>query len=122
MDVQTFERTSFQVEAVQVNEDNAGEVAAWCEGTIITDADGSFYIKARTHNPRNEKQKRAYPTDWAVKTDVGIKFYTDKAFRVSFAKKYPETIPEGDMLDIKAQAPKTLSTHNALLNNLVRGN
>lgn len=83
MDIKQFKRRPFPVEGVQVTEENIQEVAEWCGGDVrrtVTET----YIKVKTHRPLNEKQKRAYVSDWVLKAKTGFKVYTDQAMENSF--------------------------------------
>lgn len=84
LEISRWTRKPFDVEAVQVTEDNAEEVATWCQGTIVRHEEGGDYIKVRVLRVINEKQTRAYIGDWVLYAGTGYKVYTDKAFKKSF--------------------------------------
>lgn len=71
------------VDAVQVTEENFGEIAKWCQGTIETDGDKQF-IRVRVHNPKIPRQSQAFVGDWLLYTEMGYKVYTDQPFKKSF--------------------------------------
>ena len=83
-----FQRKPFEIEAVQVTEENLEDVAKWCDGVVETHGD-SQHIKVRVHRPLNERQTKAFVGDWVLYAGTGYKVYTDKAFKKSFepAKK-----------------------------------
>ncbi len=89
METNTFTRRPFDVEAVQVTDENMQAVADWCGGKIYhakqkgTDAIVP-YIKVDTHRPLNDKQKMAFVGDWVLKAATGFKIYTDTAMQNSF--------------------------------------
>lgn len=86
LQISTYQRKPFFVEAVRVTEENISELAEWCSGEAKeskTDAGGSF-IKVKVHRPLNERQTRAYPGDWVLYAGTGYKVYTDQAFQKCF--------------------------------------
>lgn len=90
MQISTFTRKPFDVEAVQVTEENMGEVAAWCGGrvqTIRVDDKDVRYIKVRVVRPMSEKQTQAYVGEWVLEVNKGHKVYTNKAFLENFIPK-----------------------------------
>lgn len=80
----TYVRKPFEVEAVQVTEENIDEVREWCQGTTMEDS--RPYIKVRVARALNERQTKAYPGDWVLYAGTGFKVYTDKAFHRTFEK------------------------------------
>lgn len=92
MEIKKYTRKPFEIEAVQVTEQNFGEVAAWCKGEIVTTAKGETserHIKVRVHRPLTERQTMAFPGDWVLFAGKGFKVYTDKAFVQSFTQIEP---------------------------------
>lgn len=90
METTKFTRKPFDVEAVQVTADNIDEVAKWCQGEVITQNDGSKFIKVRVLRVLNERQTQAFVEDWVLYAGTGYKVYTDKAFRKSFVPQTEE--------------------------------
>lgn len=87
MKISKYNRSPFQIEAVQVTEENIQEVAAWCEGEVkLQEKKGSReqYILVKVHRPLNEKHKMAFVGDWVTKSETGYKVYTDRAFSNTF--------------------------------------
>lgn len=98
-----YVRKPFEVEAVEVTEDNLEEVAAWCHGDLRED--NRPYIKVRVARALNERQTKAYPGDWVLYAGTGFKVYTPKAFQKTFVKKASVSIqndsgPE-DLIQLK---------------------
>src|SRR5690606_9703597 len=60
MQTAVYARKSFNVEAVQVTQENIEEVANWCGGQIKENRDGAPYIKIDVKRALNERQRRAY--------------------------------------------------------------
>ena len=92
LQVDTYERQPYNVEAVPVTAANMEEVAEWCGGDIRTmkkpgEAKPKKYIKVRVHRPLAEKQTQAFVGDWVLYAGTGYKVYTDNAFKKSFNKK-----------------------------------
>lgn len=92
-----YVRKPFEVQAVQVTEENFEAVAAWCGGTIVTarapkEDDGvskteeKRYIKVNVSRPLNERQTQAYVGDWLLEAERGLKVYADGPFTRNFAK------------------------------------
>lgn len=93
MDIETYQRKTFPVNAVQVTEENLLEVSEWCGGEILEQKTKiknatkiENFIKVPVKNPLNEKQTRAYIGDWVLEADENYKVYTDRAFSKSFEK------------------------------------
>jgi hypothetical protein len=92
MQTETYKRKPIYVEAVRVTEKNFVEVAAWCQGSIVTGGgvmdlrdQVSKFIKVRVINPQRERQTKAFVGDWVLYSDYqGYKVYTDGAFHNSF--------------------------------------
>lgn len=79
----TFQRKTFEVEAVQVSEENIGSVSTWCSSPIRTEmVKGKTvkYVKVRVVRPLDERQTKAYIGDWVLYAGTGYKVYTSKAF------------------------------------------
>jgi len=87
LEVQTFVRKPFSVEAVQVTDENMDAVAKWCQGDVRTADKGDPFIKVRVHNPLTDRQTKAFVGDWVLYAGKGYKVYTDKAFERSFDPK-----------------------------------
>lgn len=90
-----YVRKPFEVQAVQVTEENFEAVAAWCGGTIVTArapkeddgvAEEKRYIKVNVSRPLNERQTQAYVGDWLLEAERGLKVYADGPFTRNFAK------------------------------------
>ena len=84
MEVKKFVRRPFQVEAVQVKEDNLAEVAEWCHGDVKHTEDGKPFVKVRVLRPRDLRQTQAFPGDHVLYAANGFKVYTDGAFKKHF--------------------------------------
>lgn len=84
---ETYTRKSFDVEAVQVTDDNISEVAEWCGGEVRStknDDEETSYIKVRVFRPMSERQTRAYVGDWVLYAGTGYKVYPPKPFEKCF--------------------------------------
>lgn len=88
-----YTRKPFDVDAVQVTEDNIDEVAKWCMGEVRTfqtepNDEGvtreQKYIKVRVHRAMNERQTKAFVGDWILYAGTGYKVYTPAAFAKCF--------------------------------------
>lgn len=107
MDTKRYTRKSFDVEAVQVTEENMEEVRAWCDGVVKTftsddkpDMDGKPYVRVRVHHPLSIRQTRAFVNDWVLYYEgKGFKVYTDRAFQENF-ENYPEPTSEETVAEV----------------------
>ena len=86
-----YQRKSFEVDAIQVTEENLEEVAKWCQGDVRTEKsrrgdEEKRYVKVRVHVPLNPRQTKAFVGDWVLYAGAGYKVYTDNAFQNSFEK------------------------------------
>lgn len=101
---ETFLRKPFEIEAVQVTEENIKEVAKWCGGKVKTKpAEGNSpaeqFISVPVHNPTNEEQKTATIGKWVLwSRTTAFKVYTKRAFESSFIPK--------EEIDTKTQIEK----------------
>lgn len=99
LETQMFQRKPFQVEAVQITEDNFEHVAAWCGGSIVTvqetrhqtllPGNPKRYIQVPVARPLNKRQAEAYVGDWLLFASKGFKVYANRPFLKNF-----ETVPE----------------------------
>lgn len=96
----TFVRKPFEIEAVQVTEENMQDVAKWCGGKIKTrpgqteEASNEKYILVPVHNPTNEEQKMASVGKWVLwSRTTAFKVYSKRAFASSFDPKVTEPEP-----------------------------
>lgn len=96
--VETYQRKTFDVDAVQVTADNLELVAAWCGGSIVTvsevqeenallPAPPKRYISVPVTKPLSKRQTEAYVGDWVLWADRGFKVYGERPFTRSFNKK-----------------------------------
>lgn len=92
-----YVRKPLYVQALQVTEENFEQVARWCMGEIrnidespvapgTTANPSKQYIHVRVHNPKNQRQTKAFLDDWLLYTERGYKVYTTKAFEANFDK------------------------------------
>lgn len=102
-----YVRKPLYVDAVQVTDENFGEIARWCFGEIgnIDDSPvdptsdispSTQYIHVRVHNPKNTRQTRAFVGDWILYTERGYKVYTTKAFQANFDQVHGGTIENSE--------------------------
>lgn len=87
IETQRYVKKPLYVEAVRVTEQNFDELVDWAKTTTQAEVihDGpKRHIKIFVHSPKNAKQTKAFIGDWLLKTDLGIKIYTNRAFRSSF--------------------------------------
>ena len=85
-----YTRRPFDIDAIQVTEENISDVASWCKGTIETESpiakeDGK-HILVRVLRPVNSRQTTAFVGDWVLKYGKTFKVYTNEAFGANFIK------------------------------------
>lgn len=105
METSTWYRNPFEVEAVQVTEENMQEVAEWCGGRLNRgqkpDVE-NWFIKVRVFRAMHERQTMAFVGDWVLYAGTGYKVYTDEAFHKCFSQKeegHPFGAPTRNFLD-----------------------
>lgn len=86
LEIGKFVRRPFEIDAVQVTEENIEQVARWCGGEVRTNREKKRYIKVRVVRPYNSRQSEAYADDWVLYAGTGYKVYTPRAFETSFEK------------------------------------
>jgi len=95
VDVKKYNRKPFVVEAVQVFTANMDELAEWCSGSVETTKTPTFlkelvktstvkFVHVPVKNTTDERQTRAFSTDWIVKQGDSFKVYPCKAFLRTF--------------------------------------
>lgn len=98
LEIERWTHKPLYVQAVLVTAENMDDVAEWCDGTICTvEDDGKDpvdYIRVATIRPIRQRQTQAFEGDWVLKTAVGLKVYTDKAFKKSFDPAPDESDPK----------------------------
>lgn len=116
LETQTFQRKPFQVEALQVTDENFEAVAAWCGGSIVTVQDttpqpldvsasaSKRFIQVNVARPLSRRQTEAYVGDWILYASKGYKVYADRPFRKNFDKS-TEVLQELFVTDEVAHAP-----------------
>jgi hypothetical protein len=80
-------RKPFEIDAVQVTEENLEDIAKWCSGEVQKEAHGKKdvrFVKVRVNRPLNERQTKAFVGDWVLYAGTGYKVYTAKAFDSCF--------------------------------------
>lgn len=94
MEIKTFDRKPFSVQAVQVTRENMREVAEWCGGKVETKETPTKngtkrekYVKVPTTKPMNEKQTQAFASDWVLLSEKKFKVYTHRAFVHTFQEQ-----------------------------------
>lgn len=96
----TYVRKSFEIQAVQLTDENLEAVAAWCEGKIrktkgSSTREPTSFIKVSVYRPMNDRQTMGFAGDWVFNDGNGFKVYTKKAFEKSFEErdKCTATVP-----------------------------
>ena len=63
--VQLFTRNPFDVQAVQVSDENIDEIAAWCNGTV-ENRPKSRCIKLEIPDAKSSVRQHSFPGDWLL--------------------------------------------------------
>ena len=110
---QTFQRKPFQVEAVQITEENFEKVADWCGGSIVTvqepqhkqllPGEPKRFIQVAVSRPLTKRQTEAYVGDWILFASKGYKVYANRPF----LKNFEEAPQELFVTDKPADTPVT---------------
>lgn len=119
-----YVRKPLFVDAVQVTEENFGDIARWVFGEVHNtdetpvDKSKDFtpatqYIRVQVHNPKNVRQTKAFVGDWILYTERGYKVYTTKAFLANFNPVEEDdevTSKDDDALSFVAPGPEGSDT------------
>jgi hypothetical protein len=95
MQTTRYIRKPLVVDAVQMTEENAQELRAWCHGELYIARNGKTTIEVRVLHPARPDQNTAQVGDWVLKSSQGYKIYADSAFRKGF-----ELLDEGTQLEL----------------------
>lgn len=87
LDILEYVRRPFEVQVVQVTEENLQAVADWCQGEVRSTAEGNTFIKVKVYRPASSRQTRAFPGDWVLYSGKAYKVYNTEAFNKSFMPK-----------------------------------
>lgn len=103
LETNQYIRKPFNIDAVQVTNENMQEVAAWVNSEVRTDDVGQ-YVKVRVHRPANDGQTKAYVGNWVLYAGTGYKVYTEKAF----TRDFDQVSGESKMIDtsVSKRAPR----------------
>jgi hypothetical protein len=80
---QKYARKRFEVDAVQITDDNMSAIADWCLGEIAEER-GNKFIRVKVLRVINDRQTKGFVGDWVLLAGGGFKVYTTKAFLQSF--------------------------------------
>lgn len=80
----TFIRKPLIVEGVQVSALNMPEVAAWCGGEVTSTPSKRNFIKLQMKPSPLTRQNMAFAGDWVLKSEIGFKIYSKRAFERTF--------------------------------------
>lgn len=80
----TYIRKPLLVEGVQVSANNMVEVADWCGGEITSTPSKRAFIKLQIKPSPMTRQSMAFAGDWVLKSDMGFKIYSKRAFERTF--------------------------------------
>lgn len=86
---QKYRSIPFVVEAIQVTVDNMQEVAEWSGGETMIEKQGGrlvSFVKVEVRNPMTERQTKAFVGDWVLKSETGVKTYSQRAFPKRFER------------------------------------
>lgn len=85
--IEKYLRRPFEVDAIRLSHDNFEEIAKWCNGDIrggSKESPGRKHIKIDVRLPLNDRQTKAFPGDWVLKTKTGFKIFRNRAFNEVF--------------------------------------
>jgi hypothetical protein len=85
MEIKKARRKSFDVDYVEVTDENMVEVAAWCGGRVVAaNGEVAAHIHVSDKNTMNSRQKKAYVGDLVLRQGTSFKSFTQKSFKRSF--------------------------------------
>lgn len=109
LEIARYVRKPFDIDAVQITEENIAEVAKWAGGDVRKDRENKPYIKIRVFQPKNSRQTKGYVGDWVLYAGTGYKVYTPKAFENSFELADPKS----STTSVNQKAPKGVKAGTA---------
>lgn len=80
----TYARKPLVVEGIQVSSNNMTDVAEWCGGEVTNTPSKRSFIKLDVKSSHMVRQGMAFAGDWVLKSDMGFKIYSKKAFERTF--------------------------------------
>lgn len=86
-DIEMFSSKVYEIEAVQITEENLEAVAAWCGGEIQVSTSGKTpkkFIKVEVSRPG--RLSRGFPGNWVTKRGIKYQIFTAKAMRENFVR------------------------------------
>lgn len=106
LQLETYERLPFAIQAIRLTTENMAAVAEWCGGEIRTSGKRGIqrYIKVEVKRAINDRQTQAYVGDWVLKAGSGFKVYTPKAFAASFRKQVTHMVETVKNMEAREQA------------------
>jgi hypothetical protein len=102
MDMTTFVRKPFKVEAIEITEENIEEIAEFV-GTLRTKEDGTLYIQVAPRLVPNVF--KVFPGFWMTKMGDNIRCYSKKIFNEQFVKNAPDIDEWVQFMNQKAAEP-----------------
>lgn len=113
LQIKTYMRKPLSIQAVQLSAENISQVAAWCNGEILTYSPVDELACAASikvpvlQSGRFGGGTRDVATvgDWVLSSNKGFKVYTKKAFEQSFYEYIAENRPPSILID--GGAPST---------------
>jgi hypothetical protein len=94
MEFEEFVRRSFTIKALQITEENIGDIATYAGTEVLTDRkrwEGKPHILILTEHPNRQPQMHPlFIGDWVTETDGGLQRYKDNRFRTTFEPKPDE--------------------------------
>jgi hypothetical protein len=91
MEFEEYVRRSFPIRAIQITEENIGDVAVYAGTVVRIDSkrwNGEPHILILTeHSNRQPQMHPLFIGDWVTETDAGLQRYKDNRFRTTFEPK-----------------------------------
>ena len=120
----TFQRRPFEVEGVQVTEENFEDIAAWCNGKIVTvqetqtsmplGVEDKRYIQVDVSRPLTKRQSEAHVGDWILYASKGFKVYGNRPFEKNFVEKSEELFVTNEPMPAKSDNAQTVIVNNTV--------
>lgn len=89
LEIEIWERNTFEVESVRVTSQNIGDVANWTEGEMCRQQthNGRWYVLVDTVEYNRLRQSKVFVGDWVIRVQDQFKHYRDNSLRLAYHKK-----------------------------------
>lgn len=113
LEIEIWERNTFEVEAVHVTSQNIGGVALWTGGEMCRQQthNGRWYVLVDTVEYNRMRQTKVFVGDWVIKVQGQFKHYRNNSLRLAYHRKLvdceqriTEIVQQALMVDTEASS------------------